>query len=88
MRERELSDSEQSIYRSMNWLVQHTRPDLAVGVSLASKKLQGAKTGGRRKMIKLVERSKNRVVEVEMWRLEREGVQMEVFSDALLKPLK
>ena len=48
----------------MNWLVQYTQPELAVGVSLASKKLQGANTADMRKVIKLVE--------VDMGRLERE----------------
>ena len=52
-----MSDNEQPIYRSMigqlNWLVQHTRPNLVLDISLASKKLQGAKTADMRKLIKL-----------------------------------
>ena len=28
----------------LNWLVQHTQPDLAVGVSLATKNIQGDNT--------------------------------------------
>ena len=66
--ERELSENEQSIYQLMigqlNWLVQYTRSDLAVGVSLASKKLQGANTTDMRKLIELVERAKDRMLEV------------------------
>ena len=56
----------------LNGLIQHTCPDLTVGVSLASKKLQGAKSRDMRKLTKLVEKSKGRVVEVDMGRLERE----------------
>ena len=84
--ERRLSDGEQSKYHSLlgqlNWLVQHTRPDLVVGVSMASRKLEAASAGDMRRLIKLVEKAKNSVVEVNMGRLERESVQMEVYSDA------
>ena len=41
---RELEEEEQSLYRliigQLNWLVHHSRPDLAVGVSVGIKKLQ------------------------------------------------
>ena len=69
----------------MNWLVQHSRLDLAVGVSVGSKKLQKARTTDMRKVIKLVEQPQENVVEVEMgWFGERGGVSLEVFLDASL----
>ena len=84
--ERKLFDGEHSMHRSLlgqlNWLVQHTQPDLAVGVSMDSRKLQEASAGNMRRLIKLVENAKNSMVEVNMGRLERKGVQMELYSDA------
>ena len=84
--ERRLSEREQSMYRSLlgqlNWLVQHTSPDLAVGVSMVSRKLEAANAGGMRRLFKLAEKAKNCMVGVNMGRLERENVQMEVYSDA------
>ena len=50
--------------------------------SLASRKLGVANAGDMRRLIKLAEKAKNSVVEVNMGRLERESVQMEVYSDA------
>ena len=45
--ERELGEEKQSLYQSiighLNWLVQHSRTDLAVGVNVGSKKLQGVR---------------------------------------------
>ena len=64
----------------LNWLVQHTT-DLAVGVCMTSKKLQAASAGDMRRLIELVEKTKSSVVEVNIRRLEWEGVQMEVYSD-------
>ena len=84
--DRTLDMKEQSLYRSilgqLNWLVQHTRPDLAVGVSMASRKMQVAKTGDMRKLLKLVTKAKAERVEVVMERLEGGEIEMEVFSDA------
>ena len=71
-----------SLLGQLNWLVQHTRPDLVVGVSMASRKLEAASAGEMRSLIKLVEKIRNSVMEVNMGRLERESVQMEVYSDA------
>ena len=63
---RELEEEEQSLYRliigQLNWLVQHSRPDLAVGVSVGIKKLQRARITDMRKVIKLVEKVKENVV--------------------------
>ena len=49
---------------------------------MASRKLEAANAGGMRKLIKLAEKAKNCVVDVNMGRLELESVQMEVYSDA------
>ena len=69
--ERELKEKEKSLYRSiigqLNWLVQHSRPDLAVGVSVGRKNLQRARATDMRKVIKLVEKAKENVVEVWRW---------------------
>ena len=50
--ERELEEEEQSLYGSIKgqliWLVQHSRPNLAVWESLGSKKLQKARTTNMR----------------------------------------
>ena len=85
-RERRLSEREQSMYQSLlgqlNWLVQHTRPDLAVGVSMASRKLEAANAGAMRRLLKLDNKSKNWVVEVNMGRLKKDSIHMEVYSDA------
>ena len=74
--DRKLEKEEQSMYRSiigqLNWLVQHSRPDLAVGMSLGSKRLQGARASDMRKLIKLIEKARENVVEVKMGRLEKE----------------
>ena len=70
-----------SLLGQLNWLVQHTRPDLVVGVSMASRKLEAVSAGDMRILIKLVEKVKNSMVKVNMGRLERESVQMEVYPD-------
>ena len=44
-----------------------------MGLSLASKKLQGANTTEMRKLIKLVKRAKDKVVEVDMGDLRERG---------------
>ena len=71
-----------SVLRQLNWLVQHTKPDLAVGVSMASRKMQEAKAADMRRLGKLVEKAKTNPVEVKLERLDKYRVQMEVYSDA------
>ena len=66
----------------LKWLVQHTRPDLAVGLSMARRKLEESNAGDMRRLLKLVEKAKNWVVEVNMGRLEKDSIHMEVYSDA------
>ena len=60
-----------SLLGQLNWLVQHTRPELAVGVSMASRKLEAASAGEMRRLIKLAEKAKNSVEEVNMGDIDR-----------------
>ena len=75
---RRLSEGEQSIYRfllgKLNWLGQHTRPDLAVGITMVTRKLEVVSAGDMRRLIKLAEKAKNSMVEVNMGRQERENI--------------
>ena len=56
--------------------MQHSRPDLAVGVSMVNKKLQGVRTMDMRKLIKLLEKVKEYQIEVEIERLKREELKL------------
>ena len=57
--DRKLKAEEDTLYRSvvgqLNWTVQHTRPDLAFGVSVASQVGGEKGNGDMRKLLKLVE---------------------------------
>ena len=55
-----------SIIGQLNWLVQHSRPDLVVGVRVGSKLLQRARVNDMRKVIKLMENERENVVEVDI----------------------
>ena len=57
--------------RQLNWLVQYTQSNMAVEVSMSSRKLQVASAEDMIKLIKLVEMT-NSMVEVNMGRLDRE----------------
>ena len=65
--------------RRVQWAVLH----LIIVLSL-SKKIQEARTAYMRNLSKVMENAKEYQVEVEMGRLERDGVRFNVFSDALL----
>ena len=57
--------------RQLNWLVQYTQSNMAVEVSMSSRKLQVASAEDMIKLIKLVEMA-NSMVEVNMGRLDSE----------------
>ena len=50
---------------------------------MSGKTMEVASAGDMRRLIKLAEKAKNSMVEVNMGRLERESIQMEVYSDEL-----
>ena len=71
--DRKLTGEEETIYRSLvgqvNWTLQHTRPDLICGVSLASQVGVERSSDNMRKLGKLVERAKEYPLEIRMARL-------------------
>ena len=76
---------EEAMYRSkvcqLNWTVQHTRPDLAFRVSVASQVGSDKISGDMRKLLKLVERAKQNPLAVRMEKL-RGKVSIETYTDA------
>ena len=65
----------------MNWLVKYSTPDLAAEVSTVNRKLHKASTPDIRKLIKLKEIASppKKKVEVEIRRMEKEEMRLEVF---------
>lgn len=86
MKDKELEDNELTEYRAMvgrlNWLSQHTRPDMAVEVSLLSKKFKGAKTSDMRNLIKVTKKMMEKEVKIAINQLKGNSLKLEVYADA------
>ena len=83
--DRRLSGEEETVLRSLlgqlNWTVQHTRPDLACGVSLAGQ-IEGERTGRHlRRVVKMVEKAKENPLSIKMEKMEGE-ISIETYTDA------
>lgn len=81
-----LIEEDQTKYRSLlgslNWLAQHTRPDLSFQVSKLGRNLQSASYGNMREINRVVKITKERNVKVFLERLEKGKLTLEVFADA------
>src|SRR5215469_16753965 len=80
-----LSPEEQTRYRSLvgklNWLCQHTRPDLAYGVSYMSQFSQSGNAENMRKVLKLIEEGKKEVWRILLRRLGAGEISIIVYAD-------
>lgn len=85
LEERTLSDKEQTNYRSLigqlNWIAQHTRPDISFHVSKCSKKCRKANTSDMRSLIKIIEKTKMECVRIKLSKLIGKMF-IEIFADA------
>lgn len=83
--ERKLTEKEQTLYRSLigqlNWLAQHTRPDIAYDVSKFSKKCKQAMATDMRGLVKLIEKTQGEMVKLKIEKLGKD-VYLEIFADA------
>ena len=85
---RKLEAKEETLYKQivgqLNWTVQHTRPDLAFGVSGASQIGREKNTRDFRRLLKMVGREKENHLEVRL----REEVEIETYTDASFSNIK
>ena len=84
--DREMDEREMAIYRGLvgklNWLVQHTRPDISFDVSRAGKSFQQGNCLDMRDLIKRTKNAKETPGRVRMNKLYESEVYWEVFCDA------
>jgi len=84
--ERELTREEMKQYRGLvgqlNWISQHTRPELSFEVSNLSKSCKKGTTRDMRKLIKTVKRAKELEGNIVMEKINKEGIEFEVYADA------
>lgn len=84
--DRKLKIAEMKEYRSLigqlNWVAQHTRPDIGFSVSDMSSSFQEGTTSDMRGLVKLANSVKEREVQIKLERLEEGKERWEVYSDA------
>lgn len=75
-----------TIYRSvvgqLNWVAQHTLPEVAYDVSDLSRAFKSGTTQGMRKLTKIVRRVKRSSAEIQIQKLKEKDTYWEVHTDA------
>src|SRR5215469_9827209 len=89
---RSLEEEEMTMYRSilgkLNWMCQHTRPDIAFEVSKLSQENRGTTSDNMRKVISIVERIKSEELRINLGKMKGDYREIEVFVDASLENRK
>ena len=83
---KKLTEEELTEYRSiigqMNWVAQHTRPDMAFQVSDLSRKFKDGKEEDMKELRKVVKRMKENVGRIRIGKVNLEGAWIQVYTDA------